>query len=159
MNVQTIQCHVCGKTFGRTKKHIQFNKRNGIRNCCSRKCSAKLSPGKPKRLTDDELKRRNKIAQKRWYTQNKQRCVERNARNREKRKKLVDTLKTACAICGETDVACLDFHHNNKDSKNICVSTMAANAYSEKRILQEIQKCIVLCSNCHRKLHARKKKG
>lgn len=54
-----------------------------------------------------------------------------------------------CVICGEKDVACLDFHHI-KD-KYDQVSHM--QTHSLNKINQEINKCIVLCANCHRKLH------
>ncbi len=57
-----------------------------------------------------------------------------------------------CTICGEKDIACLDFHH--LDSKYDQVSHM--QTHSMKLINDEIDKCIVLCSNCHRKLHFHK---
>lgn len=56
-----------------------------------------------------------------------------------------------CAVCGETDTVCLDFHHLNDKTFNI---SRAINRYSFEQIKSEIDKCIVLCSNCHRKLHA-----
>ena len=57
-----------------------------------------------------------------------------------------------CTQCGESHWACLEFHHphNNKDK---AVSNMAAAGYSKNRIMKEINKCVVLCANCHRKVH------
>lgn len=54
-----------------------------------------------------------------------------------------------CYICGEKDIACLDFHHLS--DKTTQVSWMQTHSYNT--IKEEIDKCIVLCSNCHRKLH------
>ena len=61
----------------------------------------------------------------------------------------------SCARCGEGDASCLDFHHRNPDEKSDELGrAIWINGWSKKRILQEIDKCVVLCANCHRKLHA-----
>ena len=54
--------------------------------------------------------------------------------------------------CGESDVACLEFHHINND-KEIHISEIPARGWGMKRTLVELAKCIVMCANCHRKLH------
>ena len=61
--------------------------------------------------------------------------------------------KQRCAKCGENHPACLDFHHEEKKEKEVTV--MVHEGYSIKRIMVEIKKCDVLCSNCHRKLHSK----
>lgn len=58
----------------------------------------------------------------------------------------------SCA-CGEAHPACLDFHHEG-DDKEINVSDAVRYGWSVKRLMAEIAKCILICSNCHRKLHA-----
>jgi hypothetical protein len=63
------------------------------------------------------------------------------------------TLK--CEKCPESHSATLDFHH--RKDKEFNVSSMIHSGYSLKRIQDEIKKCIVLCSNCHRKLHYNEK--
>lgn len=56
-----------------------------------------------------------------------------------------------CQKCGENDPICLDFHHLNDKEFEIGISV---NGHvSLARIEKEIAKCIVLCANCHRKLH------
>lgn len=67
-------------------------------------------------------------------------------------KELKLTLK--CLLCSEDESACLDFHHLDPTSKEFDVSKMPGYGISKKSILKEISKCIVLCANCHRKLHA-----
>lgn len=62
------------------------------------------------------------------------------------------TLK--CVHCGENDPICLDFHHIDPSQKDRDV-TKGMSSWGYKRIMEEIQKCIVLCANCHRKEHKR----
>lgn len=62
-----------------------------------------------------------------------------------------------CAHCPENHIACLDFHHLNKDEKYREVSWLVAQGWGIEVIEKEIEKCIVLCSNCHRKLHFNEK--
>lgn len=65
----------------------------------------------------------------------------------------------SCEQCGENHPACLDFHHVKDEDKYGCVSSMVHAGYCVKRIEAEIKKCMVLCSNCHRKLHYKDKSG
>lgn len=55
-----------------------------------------------------------------------------------------------CVICGEKDLACLDFHHL-RDKEFVLASCVKNRGMSS--INKEIDKCVVLCANCHRKLH------
>lgn len=76
-----------------------------------------------------------------------QRCQEQKARTR----LLLNEVKSVgCNRCGEKSVSCLDFHHLH--GKDRTVSSMLG--MSDKRVQAEIDKCIILCANCHRKLHA-----
>lgn len=58
-----------------------------------------------------------------------------------------------CALCGEVEIVCLDFHHLDPATKSFDVSQSARQKKNEAEIRAEIQKCVVLCGNCHRKLH------
>ena len=53
-----------------------------------------------------------------------------------------------CVCCGEKELCCLDFHHLGDKTANV------HDLKSQNMALKEIAKCIVVCSNCHRKLHA-----
>ena len=64
--------------------------------------------------------------------------------------------KLTCEICGENHPQCLDFHHRKKAKGNVAVSKLMGKMLKKERILLEIKKCKVLCSNCHRKLHYKK---
>ena len=59
----------------------------------------------------------------------------------------------SCKECGENHPGCLDFHHRNPKEKDFEVSIAVSRGWSKKRILAEIEKCDVLCANCHRKYH------
>lgn len=57
-----------------------------------------------------------------------------------------------CLKCGESHPAALDLHHADPSVKDSAVSQMLYNC--KEKIDTEIAKCVVLCSNCHRKHHA-----
>ena len=57
-----------------------------------------------------------------------------------------------CLKCGEHRHWVLDFHHREPSQKENTVSTMLRTS-SRQKILEEIEKCDILCSNCHRDLH------
>jgi hypothetical protein len=58
-----------------------------------------------------------------------------------------------CFCCPENCKVCLEFHH--KYGKDYSVSQMVNNGYcSKNHVLAEIKKCVVVCANCHRKIHS-----
>ena len=82
-------------------------------------------------------------------------------RNRIKKKKKYDQiaklvneykLKRGCAHCGYKEKAvALDFHHENREDKIINVSSHWKTSWKQyEKMKEEMKKCIVLCSNCHR---------
>lgn len=72
---------------------------------------------------------------------------------KEKRVKLFEELKKQmhCEKCGETRHYVLDFHHKDPATKTSTVSDLKHR--SLKSLKEEIEKCIVLCANCHREVH------
>lgn len=58
-----------------------------------------------------------------------------------------------CCVCGESDPACLDFHHVDSVDKDFDLG-LRAHQVSRQTLLAEISKCACLCANCHRKEHA-----
>lgn len=69
-------------------------------------------------------------------------------------KNIMKKLKSnGCAICGYNKYdGALDFHHVNPNNKKFNLSINALSL-SNKRIINELNKCILLCSNCHREIH------
>lgn len=61
--------------------------------------------------------------------------------------------KQSCYVCQEDATECLDLHHLDSNEKEYLVSRLVAFG-SMSRMKKEIAKCVVLCSNCHRKVHS-----
>lgn len=66
---------------------------------------------------------------------------------------LVHKAERGCEKCGERHPACLSFHHMDGDTKEANIASLIGRGASWRRLLAEMSKCIVLCENCHRKLH------
>jgi len=59
----------------------------------------------------------------------------------------------SCSQCGYSRCAhALELHHINPAEKEYGVSKM--KNYSEAKIVKELSKCVLLCANCHREVHA-----
>lgn len=58
-----------------------------------------------------------------------------------------------CQKCEDQRWYVLDFHHRDVNKKERSVSYMVKNGFSKDKILDEMKKCDVLCSNCHREFH------
>ena len=90
---------------------------------------------------------------KKHYKANKSDYIARAKRDRpeqeRKTRELLASMRTACVNCGETHPATLDFHHTDPSVKEANITMLD----SRKKMLEEADKCVVLCSNCHRKLH------
>ena len=56
-----------------------------------------------------------------------------------------------CANCDEKEICCLTFHHLDKDEKNRKICKCLSN-FSRELIREEVNKCVVLCFNCHAKV-------
>lgn len=88
----------------------------------------------------------SKKKQQKWY---KDRLKENH--------KILDNLKlNGCAICGYDKCnEALEFHHVNP--KNREFSLNADNMDKNTNMVKEINKCILLCANCHKEIHAKER--
>ena len=86
----------------------------------------------------------------------KQRAAERrrDAIKRSKIKTIILEYKKSktCSMCSEADPVCLQFHHRDPKIKDFTIA--GSHRRSWNSIESEINKCIILCANCHLKLHA-----
>lgn len=90
---------------------------------------------------------------KEHYQKNKDYYLKRNKEAiRKTREWFIDYKSTlSCSVCGENHPACLDFHHTDPKQKEDTVGNLIR--HSKSKLLKEIDKCIILCANCHRKHH------
>lgn len=69
---------------------------------------------------------------------------------RERSQLLLDHLrKHPCVDCGEADPVVLEFDHLRDKVKEVTVLALAGNSW--QAVLAEIEKCEVVCANCHRR--------
>lgn len=91
---------------------------------------------------------------KRHYEKNKEHYLDKNIKARSKKRIFIDSIKEelSCKVCGEKESCCLDFHHI--DDKDFDLAGASGRNLSIQRIEEEIAKCVCVCANCHRKIHA-----
>ena len=116
----------------------------------------------------DKLNKNSKL----WYEENKEKWLDHVKRYREENLELISNRRKVsrveineylkvfksnkgCAKCKESDPVCLEFHHKDKKLKKKAIATMISKNFSHKKILLEVKKCTILCSNCHKKEHYR----
>ena len=71
-----------------------------------------------------------------------------------RKKKFALLLGGECKVCGyKENLSCLAFHHRNPEEKEFNLSSRELGMYKEERLLNEVNKCDLLCHNCHGTLH------
>lgn len=69
------------------------------------------------------------------------------------KKQLVEYKGGKCEHCGyDKCISALEFHHINPSEKDFGIGQYGSSKSFEK-MKQEVDKCILLCCNCHRELH------
>lgn len=87
--------------------------------------------------------------------------LDRQNKNRfRRRQEYKNILGCKCQICGYN--RCMDalhFHHKDPSQKRFEIPDALfgrqQGKFSEKEIVEEIQKCILLCANCHHEIHSK----
>jgi len=93
-------------------------------------------------------------AQQRWYYKNREHRIEvKNERKQRLQRWFYEYKRDhfKCQNCREEFPSCLDFHHTGAKTDDI--SKLVAYGYGKDRIKSEINRCVVLCANCHHKKH------
>lgn len=87
---------------------------------------------------------------------NKEKQYARFARVRAETRKFIDDYKShrGCYFCSISNPIVLDFHHVNPSEKLFGISAVRNRYPSRERLLSEMNKCEVVCANCHRLLEA-----
>ena len=104
----------------------------------------------------DPIKRKEKQQEysKKYYADNTQKVKDTTKKTDDTFKRKWKEFKAtlSCLECGVYHPAILDFHHIDPEMKNASVHKLV-QAKSYRKALEEVQQCVVLCSNCHRVYH------
>lgn len=113
---------------------------------------------KTKTILQWQCRKCQKEYRKNHYEINKDKYIKKASKHKKEVSDWFDEFKKnlTCERCPEDRYWVLDFHHMDKSEKEFNLSDLKFNG-SKKKILKEIEKCIVLCSNCHRDLHYQEK--
>ncbi len=138
----------------------------GTKICCGCNILKTIDLFGKKRSQKDGLQPRckecRKFSTKKYYIgheeQQKNRVKKYNSLNRIKvHEYIFDYLsKHPCTICNENDILVLEFDHVVNKTENI--SVLIKNRSSITKIQEEINKCQVLCANCHKRKTAKDQK-
>ena len=115
-------------------------------------------------LSDNDKRESNRQSSRRWYSKQENReKVSQTTRNnrRENKKKAIAYKGGRCEHCKRT-FSCpqvYDFHHEDPTQKAIPISSLTHLAEWDPSKCKEIDKCILLCANCHRIEHERLRGG
>ena len=73
-------------------------------------------------------------------------------RRQDLKRKLIDLKGGKCSKCGYNKcITALEFHHSDPTVKEF---NLSKNLRATEIVLKELQKCILVCANCHREIHA-----
>ena len=99
-------------------------------------------------------KAKHKEYSKKHYEKRKAEGNKRIQKSNQDKKKIWREFKgtLSCSKCGFKHPAAMDFHHIDPKTKIKSVNDWARMG-SYKKAFAEVEKCIVLCANCHRILH------
>lgn len=134
-------CTKCGEEKDEAEGfHLRDRLKNSRRSICKSCCSAH---------------------KKEHYRKNKDRCKAqireyKQGSRLEVREKTFEHLReNPCVDCGESDILVLEFDHVRGLKKyNIC--DMMRGSFSWKSVQKEIEKCEVVCANCHKRRTAKR---
>jgi len=93
------------------------------------------------------------IIDKKYYLKNREKIYQRKMQRRWRIKRtIVEMMGGKCSICGYNKcINALEFHHKGKE-KDAAIFELIKNS-SEQNVLKEVQRCILVCANCHREAH------
>ena len=128
------ECAICETKIYRRPCRIKDN------NFCSYGCRNKYYSGDKAFKIKQKAKPRDRSREKELRREKKQRAIEK--------------MGGKCQKCGYNKCpAALEFHHKDPNEKDFTIKDIVAGSWS--KIEGELEKCIMLCANCHREEHWR----
>jgi predicted HNH restriction endonuclease len=144
-------CPKCGEWKKRSQYYKHSTSPDGLQHWC-RVCKSATQKTEG-----------SKAYTKSYYLKHKERIRRRVIRNtrrrrRELKRKCVKHLGGECLHCGLQYTPCnlpiFDFHHRNPDEKEFTIGH-GLHAETWEKVKAELEKCDLLCANCHRLVHTR----
>jgi hypothetical protein len=163
VSMTQLNCKNCGKAIYRKPSEIKRSKSKNF--FCSRSCSSTFNnSASPKRQKRSRVCRTclGKFYGKTKYCSES--CIPRKTETEKRvehasrvtqlrramKEKAVKMLGGQCSICGYNKCnKALQFHHLDPNEKEFRIS----NASSWKKAKVELEKCILVCANCHAEIH------
>lgn len=137
-----LQCSSCTEFKAVSEFHVANYITRGRSYVC-KSCTSLARRGKPRLGRVKDIERHRRLSRE-WQR-----------RHRVKERGWITNIKVSvgCKECGERHPAVLAFHHVDRRTKKMRISQMIARKQPKSVIELEIKKCVVLCANCHAKLH------
>ena len=99
---------------------------------------------------------KQKEYQAKHYQDNIHKWRDKSRADRLRKRKILDKWKeeNPCVICGESDPLVIDAHHVDPSAKVDRISNMITYRRSDNIIIEDLEMCVGMCANCHRRHHA-----
>ena len=171
IKLQVVQLKKLGKTYSEISDELGIGK-GSVSNICKEaglgQTYIELTPDKIEKCQKlyDEIgnikevaklvnisynRLRNVITSKTITPRSNYECVKTHRHN--VKEELVKYKGGKCEICGyDKCLGALDFHHLDPRQKDFAISN--SNIYKNfDKLKEEVDKCILVCANCHREIH------
>lgn len=150
ITMEKLTCRVCNieKPIEEFAKHKRM--KLGYDYIC-KKCNSEKST---KWANNNRERYLNRL--KDWHKKNKEGVYQKQKNRNLEISKFIEDYKNdkSCSICGYNKCKkALHFHHVDEKEKEFNISESIRETTNIERIKKEIDKCIILCANCHIELH------
>lgn len=138
------KCGKCQKEYETKNFYKDKHRTDGLSWDCKQCCSQKSKKYRSNSSIPNECT-------KKWREKNPHKRTEYNKQLQGKVKLFQKTYqaRNPCC-CGMADLECLDFHHVDQKTTEARIPSI----HTFNKSIKEMTKCIVVCANCHRKIHA-----
>ena len=159
------RCKVCGHEWSPTPHDMLSKNKGNCPNCSKMRAAEKLKRQRYKigesiidnnrNITIIDVKHEAKSnGHKIWfykYKCNKCEVELASLKNQRRKIKAVEYKGGKCELCNyDKNISALEFHHLNPEEKDFTISGYKCKWEVLKK---ELDKCILVCSNCHREIH------
>lgn len=138
----------CSRSFSSMKKRKEINKKVSLKlkkypDCFCKICNKKISHRNNTKICWDCRSKYKKYDNHYYYIKDYRKKL---------KEKSIEYKGGCCVICGYNKCySALEFHHIDKNLKDFSISTRINKKW--ETLKKELDKCILVCVNCHRELH------